>query len=471
MVNYPLFPPQNEDVVGFARTWWHLRQALAGNGVLIDSNDPNGMKVTRASASSVNVAAGHYANKGIWKAYAGASPAIESIPAASAGYHRYDSICVKLSDNTIARVAGTEAVPDTAADFLENFTPLPADLNSTDYIELSILCIDENGIRSTDNGTYSVGGVADVRPPFVAGLDDSTLKISADGKLEVQDLYPLRSTLTTRGDLYQMGSASIERLAKGAENTIVAAGADQWEAKTLATLLDTILTTRGDLLYRPDGTSARLAKGAANTILKMGASDPAWSTVSSLLDSVLGSTEGMVAKRGAAAWSGEVRTSYRYVLFLPQSFGYPATNPAELIEWVGTNTTRQEARFDDTTEEFVTGGFPVPADYDSSGTITIQVMGRSLTAAASKNVAFTFRHLPLADSEAMDAAYTSSASGDSATDATQGDLEVHSWTVGTPGWTAGDWVDFKLSRNPGATDDLTGDWCLRSMILKIPVTG
>lgn len=168
---------------------------------------------------------------------------------------------------------------------------------------------------------------------------------------------------------------------------------------------------------------------------------------------------------------GAVPTSYRYVLFLPQSFGYPATNPAELIEWVGTNTTRQEARFDDTTEEFVTGGFPVPADYDSSGTITIQVIGRSLTAAASKNVAFTFRHLPLADSEAMDAAYTSSASGDSATDATQGDLEVHSWTVGTPGWTAGDWIDFKLSRNPSATDDLTGDWCLRSMILKIPVTG
>jgi hypothetical protein len=268
-----------------------------------------------------------------------------------------------------------------------------------------------------------------------------------------------------------MGSASIERLAKGAENTIVAAGADQWEAKTLATLLDTILTTRGDLLYRPDGTSTRLAKGAANTVLAMGANDPAWATVSSLLDSVLGSTEGMVAKRGAESWSGEVRTSYRYVLFLPQSFGYPATNPAELIEWVGTNTTRQEARFDDTTEESVEGGFPVPDYYDSSGTITIQVMGRSLTAAASKNVAFTFRHLPLADSEAMDAAYTSSASGDSATDATQGDLEVHSWTVGTPGWAANDWVDFKLSRNPSATDNLTGDWCLRAMVLKIPVTG
>ena len=183
MVNYPLFPPQNEDVVGFARTWWHLRQSGAGNGVLIDSNDPNGMKVTRASASSVNVAAGHYSNAGIWKAYAGASPAIESIPAASEGYHRYDAICVKLSDNTIVRFAGTEAVPDDADDFLENFTPLPVDLNSTDYIELAIICVDEDGIRSTDNGTYSVGGVCDTRPPCAFGIDDDTLAISADGKL------------------------------------------------------------------------------------------------------------------------------------------------------------------------------------------------------------------------------------------------------------------------------------------------
>jgi hypothetical protein len=210
MVNYPLFPPQNEDVVGFARAWWHLRQAGAGNGVLIDSNDPNGMKVTRASASSVNVAAGHYANKGTWKAYAGASPAIDSIPAASAGYHRYDSICVKLSDNTIVRVAGTEAVPDNAANFLENFTPLPADLNSTDYIELAILCIDEDGIRSTDNGSYSVGGVCDTRPPFGFGLDDSTLKISADGKLEAQISALLDTISSTEGVAPVRGSSEWE---------------------------------------------------------------------------------------------------------------------------------------------------------------------------------------------------------------------------------------------------------------------
>lgn len=276
MVNYPLFPPQKENIVGLSRNWWHLRQACAGNGVLIDSNDPNGMKVTRASASSVNVAAGHYANKGIWKAYAGASPAIESIPAASEGYHRYDSICVKLSDNTIVRVAGTEAVPDDVDDFLENFTPLPADLNSTDYFELAIICVDEDGIRSTDNGSYSVGGVCDTRPPFVFGLDDSTLKISADGKLEVQSLYPLLSVLTTRGDMVRRSDTTWERFAAGAQYTVLAMGASDPAWSTVASLLNTILTTQGDLLYRSSGDSARLAKGNQHAVLSQGANDPAW---------------------------------------------------------------------------------------------------------------------------------------------------------------------------------------------------
>ena len=184
MVNYPLVPPSKEDVVGLALYWWLARQSTAGNGVLPDTNDPNGLKVTRTNATTVAIAAGHYSNKGVWKAYAGGS--IDTIPAAAAGKHRYDAICVTISTDTMARVAGTEAVPDTAADFLENFTPLPPDLNSTDYLVLGIICVDEAGIRTGNNGTYSTAGVADMRPPLFAGLDDTTLKISAAGKLEVQ---------------------------------------------------------------------------------------------------------------------------------------------------------------------------------------------------------------------------------------------------------------------------------------------
>jgi len=355
MVNYPLFPPQNEDVVGFARTWWHLRQAGAGNGVLIDSNDPNGMKVTRASASSVNVAAGHYSNKGIWKDYAGASPAIETIPAASAGYHRYDSICVKLSDNTIVRVAGTEAVPDAAADFLENFTPLPADLNSTDYIELATLCIDENGIRSTDNGTYSVGGVCDTRPPCAFGIDDDTLTISADGKLASQ--IPTSALVTTRF----------------------------WDAP-------------------------------------------------------------------AGSWQP------------------PAANAAELAWDVGTNGSARVYKFDDTTEEFIESDLVVPDDIIAAGTVTIEVRGYALTAASSKYVQWKLYHSAKTAGEVWDAAYATKTSGDKACDASQDEKDLHQFTetVANLGWVVGDEVRLKLSRIAPSGTNLTGDYCVTHVRIKIP---
>lgn len=445
MVNYPLFPPQGEDVVGFARTWWHLRQACAGNGVLVDSNDPNGMKVTRASASSVNVAAGHYANKGIWKAYAGASPAIESIPAASAGYHRYDAICVKLSDNTIVRVSGTEAVPDDVDDFLENFTPLPPDWNSTDYIELAIICVDENGIRSGDNGTYSTGGVADTRTPFVFGLDDSTLKISADGKLEVQSLYPLLSLLTTRGDMIRRSSTTWERFAAGAENTVLAMGASDPAWSTMAALLNTILTTRGDLLYRSSGDSARIAKGSQYQALMMGADDPAWSFI----------------------------TSTRILTIPAAAFNLDAANPPEKYLLDGTNQEIDTLGFDDTIEETAQApAVTIPADIDSTGTVTFALTGWAKTAAASKNVQFRVKHLVLSSGAgSVDTSYsTAKDSGDLACDANQERPVIYTWTetVSNLGWSAGKRVRLAISRIAAGSDELSGDFLVESFEVRVP---
>lgn len=503
-----------------------VSRALAGYSVR------SGLAVTQRAAGanmSVDVAAGAYLLNNVPGTYAATTNV--AVDAADSTNPRLDILYINSSGVlTIAKGTAAAIFPAGETNYKKFEVPYPADLSGTAGIPLAIIHVGAGVSTITDANIWMIGSISELGyleklitdtiakgapraqdtpdmtiyvPAFVAYVNGAL--VSFPGGNSAAMVAPTANPRIDRVYLTDAGALAISTGAEDASPTAPALVANTVPiclvyhrvgsvhiddaddgtnsyiyrddrplfggVSTPAAILDTILTTRGDLLYRPDGTSARLAKGAANTVLAMGDSDPAWSTVSSLLDSVLGSTEGMVAKRGAATWSGEVPTSYRYVLFLPQSFGYPATNPAELIEWVGTNTTRQEARFDDTTEEFVTGGFPVPADYDSSGTITIQVIGRSLTAAASKNVAFTFRHLPLADSEAMDAAYTSSASGDSATDATQGDLEVHSWTVGTPGWTAGDWIDFKLSRNPSATNDLTGDWCLRSMILKIPVTG
>jgi hypothetical protein len=183
MVNYAMHPQQAEHIVAGAYLWWRALQSLAGNGVLPDTNDPNGLKVTRTSATEVAIAAGHYGKAGIWTAHAGGS--IDSIPAAAEGKHRYDVIAIQLSTGSAVRVAGSEAVPDLSTDFLENYTPRPADLNSTDYLQLAIICVDEDGIRSGDNGTYSTAGVADIRTPFMAALDNDTLKIETTGKMYV----------------------------------------------------------------------------------------------------------------------------------------------------------------------------------------------------------------------------------------------------------------------------------------------
>jgi len=391
------------------------------------------------------VAAGHYSNAGIWKAYAGASPAIESIPAAAEGKHRYDSICVKLSDNTIVRVAGTEAIPDNTSDFLENFTPLPADLNSTDYIELAIICVDEDGIRSGDNGTYSVGGVCDTRPPFVFGLDDSTLKISADGKLEVQSLYPLLSLLTTRGDMIRRSSTTWERFAKGDQYNILAMGADDPAWSSLASLLNQILTTRGDLLYRSSGDSARLAKGSQYQALMMGADDPAWTFI----------------------------TSTRILTVPATAFNLNAANPPEAYLVDATNQEVDTLGFDDTTEE--TAQAPpivIPSDIDTSGTVTFVLMGYAKTAAASKNVKFRVKQLVLSSGGgSMDGAYsTAKDSGDLAVHGTQGYPTIWTFTetVSNLGWSAGKRLRLAISRIAPGSNNLSGDFLVELFEVRIP---
>ena len=77
---------------------------------------------------------------------------------------------------------------------------------------------------------------------------------------------------------------------------------DELESQ-IAAILGTVLTARGDLLTR-DGTGVvRLAKGAQNTLLAMGANDPAWVTLSAEIDNAIGSTRGGILYRGASGWA------------------------------------------------------------------------------------------------------------------------------------------------------------------------
>jgi hypothetical protein len=158
--------------------------------------------------------------------------------------------------------------------------------------------------------------------------------------------------------------------------------------------------------------------------------------------------------------------------FAAESMQPLETNFAPLTKLEGTNVNVFVRSFDDTTEEYVNGKIQVPGDVDTSGTVTFRAYVSAATAAASKNIGLTFGHLALNDSEDWDpvSPYTEEDSGATAIDATQDDVTEVTWTesITNLGWAANDLVLFRLSRDTGVTDDLTGDLYLFSLAIEIP---
>lgn len=156
--------------------------------------------------------------------------------------------------------------------------------------------------------------------------------------------------------------------------------------------------------------------------------------------------------------------------FTAGAFALPTTNPAPPDRDTGSNGFLYRQLFDDTTQEYAEGGFMVPADLDAAGTVTFKTVGYAVTAAASKNIQLSLEHSAKADGESWDAAYTAEDSGDLATDGTQDQLDVFSWTetVANLGWTAGDFVRFKISRKAPGSNNLSGDWGLNLLVISIP---
>jgi len=286
---------------------------------------------------------------------------------------------------------------------------------------------------------------------------------------EELDLRPLLSLLTTRGDMIRRNDSTWERVPKGDQYTILAMGASDPAWSTLASLLNVIATTRGDLLFRGSGDVTRLAKGALSTVLTMGADDPAWSTLTALLDT-LGSTPGMFLKRGAEVWAGAALTVYRFWDAPASSWLPPSANAAELAWDIGTNGSSRVYKFDDTTEEFIVNDLVVPDDILATGTVTIEVRGYALTAVADKYVQWRLYHSAIAAGESWDAAFVTKSSGDKACNSTQDYKDVHQFTetVANLGWVAGDEVRLKLSRIAPSGANLSGDYCVTHVRIKIP---
>jgi hypothetical protein len=146
------------------------------------------------------------------------------------------------------------------------------------------------------------------------------------------------------------------------------------------------------------------------------------------------------------------------------------TNFAALEQVTGDNAIKFCRAFDDTTDEYGNYKFFLPSDLDTSGTVTFRALVWAKTAAADKNIALTFGHIALADGEDWDVTYTDVDSGDIPINATQDSVTVATWTetVANLGWAAGDFIQMRLSRDPSAGDDLTGDMYLDSFNLEVP---
>jgi len=205
--------------------------------------------------------------------------------------------------------------------------------------------------------------------------------------------------------------------------------------------------TAGDILYASaSNTLSKLAVGSNGEVLTLAAGVPSW----------------------AAAAGGGLPDKVYY--FKATDFDVLETNFAPLTQDNGTNAKIMVRSFDDTTEEYVNFSLTVPAEIDTSGTVTFRVWMYAATAAASKNVALTFDHRPLDNSESWDQTYTSEDSGDIAIDATQDDITEGSWTetVTNLAWAANDIVLCRLSRPNASANDLTGDLQVIGFCVEVP---
>ncbi len=158
--NWPKYPTQNDHIRSHVVLFQAEHAAKKYYGV-------SGMNPSRASSTAIGVVTGSYMNGSV-KPFS--QSYITAIPAASAGKHRYDIIILDCADDTLKRVAGTEAVPTHLTDFLENLNPQPPELPSTTCYLIAIICVDQNGIQSGNHGSYCTAGVMDCRLPGPGSL-------------------------------------------------------------------------------------------------------------------------------------------------------------------------------------------------------------------------------------------------------------------------------------------------------------
>ncbi len=137
-----------------------------------------------------------------------------------------------------------------------------------------------------------------------------------------------------------------------------------------------------------------------------------------------------------------------------------------------TNIEINVRGFDDTGPEYMQSFFRVPDDLGAGASnVTFEIVGSAATAAASKNVKFTFDFVEVADGGLMTGAYADAEVwDDQSISATQDDQDIisNTETITNLGWTAGNMIYYRLYRSAATTNNLSGDYDVISFNILIP---
>jgi len=348
--------------------------------------------------------------------------------------------------------------------------------------------IQNSNATLSDAGSLSLA----VALPIASGGTGQTTQTAA---------FDALAPTTTKGDIIVSDGSDNVRLAVGTNNYVLTADSAETAGVKWAAAA-TVTTTQYNALVGGAGNTivsvAPSATSGVPLISQGSSSNPAFGTAvvagggtgvtsttayavlcggttsTAALQSIasVGTSGHVLTSAGAGALPAfaAVATPKREVFFDAAALQALETNFAPLEQLSGTTVKTMVRAFDDTTEEYANGKFQVPGDINTSGTVTLRAYVMAKTAAASKNVGLTFGHYAANNSEDFDGSYTEEDSGAFAIDATQDDLTEATWTetVSNLGWAANDLVYFRVSRDTGVADDLTGDMYLHSFCIEIP---
>ena len=158
-----------------------------------------------------------------------------------------------------------------------------------------------------------------------------------------------------------------------------------------------------------------------------------------------------------------------------QDFYLVGTTLPGLETLTGSNITKKYVyALDDTEATAITEplgfNFSIPPNFDPSGFIMLECVGWAKTAAASKNIEYTYYYSPKKYGEDWDTAYSNVVSGDLALYSTQDyrDNLRFQLSINSMGLEAYDVVESKIARTAPSANNLSGDYYFEKLRIWIP---